>query len=200
MSDASTPPPAQPVPSEPSENGTPAASPRERTALGRLVPRSNGARWAALGAAVVVVGGAVTAVAVAEHHHDRPDRPRLAWSVPGADGPVERRAEGAGPGPGPGRPAGPKEHRVFGAPEAPGGRGGDSRTAPAPLPSLAIGEAAAKAAAAVTGGKVESLRVVAQEGGGSAWLAVVLGPDGVRHAVTVSGTDGTVSGNTPLTR
>lgn len=49
------------------------------------------------------------------------------------------------------------------------------------------------------GGKVESLRAVAQEGGGSAWRAVVIGPDGVRHAVTVSGTDGTVTGNTVLT-
>ncbi|WP_326586154.1 hypothetical protein [Streptomyces sp. NBC_01294] len=52
----------------------------------------------------------------------------------------------------------------------------------------------------MTGGKVESLRVVGQEGGGSAWLAVVLGPDGVRHAVTVSGTDGTVTSNTTVDR
>ncbi|MER5808310.1 hypothetical protein ABT143_08980 [Streptomyces sp. NPDC002033] len=48
------------------------------------------------------------------------------------------------------------------------------------------------------GGKVESLRAVAQEGGGGAWRAVVLGQDGVRHAVIVSGADGTITGNTPL--
>ncbi|MEU3727162.1 hypothetical protein, partial [Streptomyces sp. NPDC031705] len=35
---------------------------------------------------------------------------------------------------------------------------------------------------------------------GSAWQAVVLGPDGVRHAVTVSGSDGTITANTPLNR
>jgi hypothetical protein len=53
-----------------------------------------------------------------------------------------------------------------------------------------------KAAAAVAGGRVESLRVVGQQGGGSAWLAVVIGPDGVRHDVTLSGADGAVTGNT----
>lgn len=83
-------------------------------------------------------------------------------------------------------------------PGAPGGKGGLHKAAPAPLPSLAIGEAADKAAAAVTGGKVEGLRVIAQDGGGSAWLAVVLGPDGVRHAVTVSGADGTITSNTVI--
>ncbi|MFD3696984.1 hypothetical protein ACFWUZ_12660 [Streptomyces sp. NPDC058646] len=201
MSESSIPPPVQPEPSEPSEpsrNGTPAAGSRGRAALGRLVPRSSGARWAVLGAAVVVVGGGVAAVAVAEHHHDRPDRPRFARVVPGPEGPVERRLEGGGPGH---RQAGPKEHKALGDHEAaPDGRAGLFKAAPAPLPSLAIGEAAEKAAAAVTGGKVESLRAVAQEGGGGAWLAVVLGPDGVRHAVTVSGTDGTVSGNTRLDR
>ncbi|MEU9193186.1 hypothetical protein [Streptomyces hundungensis] len=53
-----------------------------------------------------------------------------------------------------------------------------------------------KAAGAVPSGKVESLLVVAQQGGGSAWQAVVLGTDGIRHAVTLAGADGTVTSNT----
>ncbi|MFF3017385.1 hypothetical protein [Streptomyces sp. NPDC057939] len=214
MPDSSIPPSAQPEPaaqpgpSAPPQDGTPAPGPRGRAALGRLVPRSNGARWGALGAAVVLVAGGVAVLAAAEHHHDRDDRPRFARIAPGVHGPGEHRAE-AVPGHD-GDQAGPGEHRALGGPEGRGaGGGGPERrgtgggpvqAAPAPLPSLAIGDAAGKAAAAVTGGKVESLRAVAQEGGGSAWLAVVLGPDGVRHAVTVSGTDGTVTGNTPVAR
>ncbi|MGW6860478.1 hypothetical protein [Streptomyces xanthophaeus] len=204
--------PEQPQQPQQSADRAPAAAEnRGRAALGRLVPRSKGARWAVLGAAVVVVGGGVAAVAVAGHHHGRGDRGlHVVRAVPGhGGGPVERRLEGAGPGHGRGDvaredgaplKAGPKERGGPGAHELPGLRGGSAGTAPAPLPSLAIGDAADKAAAAVTGGKVESLRVVAQEGGGSAWLAVVLGPDGVRHAVTVSGTDGSVSSNTTLDR
>lgn len=65
----------------------------------------------------------------------------------------------------------------------------------APLPSLPATQAVDKAAGAVSGGKVESLRVVVEQGGASAWDAVVLGPDGVRHDVTLSGSDGTVTGN-----
>ncbi len=199
--------------------GAPQAGPRKRVDLGRLVPRRKGARWAALGAAVVIVGGAAVAVAVDEHHDERMSGPRFGWAEAYHEG-GKRRG-----------PAGGGEHgeRAFGDPEnrkhpkdlkdlkdlkvlkemreaAPNprageqGPGGSAKTAPAPLPSLAIGQAADKAAGAVDGGKVESIRVVAQEGGGSAWLAVVLGPDGVRHAVTVSGTDGTVTSNVPVTR
>lgn len=40
--------------------------------------------------------------------------------------------------------------------------------------------------------------MIGQEGGGSAWLAVVVGPDGVRHRVTLSGADGAVTGNTTV--
>ncbi|MFF8266693.1 hypothetical protein ACF059_04790 [Streptomyces sp. NPDC016562] len=206
------------VPPRPSEQSGPSEQPgqpekapgggaRQRAALGRLVPRSRAARWAAAGAAVVVVGGGVAALAVADHHdHHRADRgPRFHWTVPG-------------PGPGPGGdgrhapqphhegkrgdldvPALPKLPEGLGRPDGGAGRQGPGAAAPAPLPSLAIGEAADKAAAAVPGGKVESLRPVAQDGGGSAWLAVVLGQDGVRHAVTVSA-DGTVTGNTPVDR
>ncbi|MFJ6793501.1 hypothetical protein [Streptomyces sp. NPDC091268] len=229
MSDAFPPPdrPAQPPQPVTSTTSTqPAASPqpqdaaqdagrgagRRRAAAGRLVPRSRGARWAALGAAVVIVGGAAVAVAVTEHHHDRSEHgPRFAWAESGprgggrAVGPGEGGEHGPGGGgelrggrrfEGPGRPEGPRVRDGLEGPEAAPGRPGTPKTAPAPLPSLAIGAAAEKAAAAVPGGKVESLRVVAQEGGGSAWRAVVLGPDGVRHAVTVSGTDGTVTDHT----
>ncbi len=177
---------------------------RKPATLGRLVPRGRSTRWVAAGAAAVVVVGVVTAVAVAEHHdrHVRVERggPRIAWDGPGPEGNFRGGPQKAEPrherGPGePGRPA---------APDAPGGpgrhAGGKGAPAPAPIPSLAIGEAAEKAAAAVPGGKVAGLRAVAQEGGGSAWLAVVVGADGVRHAVTVSGTDGTITSNTTMDR
>ncbi|MFF3677960.1 hypothetical protein ACFYYS_28810 [Streptomyces sp. NPDC002120] len=198
-----------PPPSEQPETA-PETGARKRAALGRLVPRTTTARWVAAGAAVVVVGGGLAAVAVAERHDGPGGRgPRLVWAEPGEKGgfkhgpqgvepPHERKGGRGGPEAserraelfGPGVPDAP------GVPGGPGGKAGAHKAAPAPLPSLAIGEAADKAAAAVTGGKVESLRVIAQEGGGSAWLAVVLGPDGVRHAVTVSGADGAITGNT----
>ncbi|MGY0459158.1 hypothetical protein ACW14Y_02710 [Kitasatospora sp. cg17-2] len=68
--------------------------------------------------------------------------------------------------------------------------------APAPLPSADAADAAVKASSAVPGGKVESLRPVSATGGGRAWQAVVLGPDGVRHAVTVDGTTLALTSNT----
>ncbi|MFG2989578.1 hypothetical protein ACGFZK_09880 [Streptomyces sp. NPDC048257] len=181
----------------------PEAGTRKSAALGRLVPRGKSARWVAAGAVAVVVVGGVTAVAVAEHHdhHGRVDRgPRIAWAGPGPEGGSRGGPQDAGPraerGPAaPGHPDGPKVHEEPGRP-----KGVKEAPAPAPIPSLAIGEAAEKAAAAVPGGKVEGLRAVAQEGGGSAWLAVVIGSDGVRHAVTVSGTDGTITSNTTKDR
>ncbi|MEU8777620.1 hypothetical protein [Streptomyces sp. NPDC048606] len=184
----------------PEPSGTAPRGAAPRAGLARLVPRGRGARRLAVGAAAVVVGGAaVVAVAAAEHHRDRHERAaRFVWSEPGAPG-----------GPRAAHPAGPGERRAAEGPGerrgAPGERqarrlddGDRIGKAPAPLPSLPIGQAAEKAAAAVPGGRVESVRTVAQEGGGSAWRAVVVGPDGVRHAVTVSGTDGAVTGNTVL--
>ncbi|MFJ4780044.1 hypothetical protein [Streptomyces sp. NPDC088762] len=206
----SLPPSAQPSPPSGQPEGAPGGGARTRVDLGRLVPRRKGARWAALGAAAVVIaGGTAVAVAVAvDGHHDgrAVAGSRFAWSESGHGGGGDghgarkfglkdlkdlkdlqglREAGEAGPKPRDGvrGPGGPVKNRP----------------APAPLPSLPIGQAAEKAAAAVDGGKVEGIRVVAQDGGGSAWLAVVLGPDGVRHKVTVSGTDGTVTGNTPVT-
>ncbi|MFG2875619.1 hypothetical protein ACGFYU_11540 [Streptomyces sp. NPDC048337] len=192
----SFPPPEQP------ENA-PEAGARTRVNPMRLVPRRKGARWAALGAAVVIAGGAAVAVAVAvDGRHDARvvGGPGFAWADGGKRGPGgERGAHKAGD-----REA-LKDLKAWREARGPaskphgaaGGPGGPAKSAPAPLPSLAVGQAAEKAAAAVEGGKVESIRVVGQEGGGSAWLAVVIGPDGVRHKVTVSGSDGTITGNTP---
>ncbi|KJK53894.1 hypothetical protein [Streptomyces sp. NRRL F-4428] len=212
-----------PPPPEQAPGNAPEAGARKRVVLSRLVPRGRRARWVAAGAVVVVVGGGVTAVAVAEHHHhhERAGRgPHMLRFEPGHGGGLKRGPQGEAPGDerarrAPGGEDGSGVRERFAHPDAPGrpglpglpgvpgrfeGRDGSGKgaQAPAPLPSLSIGDAAAKAAAAVSGGKVESLRAIAQDGGGGAWLAVVLGPDGVRHAVTVSGTDGTITGNTTL--
>ncbi|MFG2616553.1 hypothetical protein ACGFXC_02950 [Streptomyces sp. NPDC048507] len=161
---------------------------------GRLLPRGRGARWAAAGvAAAVIVGGGAAAVAVAGHH-DGHGRKEARAAGPERAGHERAAHRGAGERRGPGRAAPEVRDGAAGLGGAP-----KKGAAPAPLPSLAVGQAAEKAAGAVPGGKVESLRAVAQEGGGGAWRAVVLGPDGVRHAVIVSGADGTVTGNTPLT-
>ncbi|WP_329389229.1 hypothetical protein OG625_35620 [Streptomyces sp. NBC_01351] len=200
MSESFPPPSEQQPPAE-----QPPTGPGKSARLVRFVPRGRGARFAAIGAAVVLVGAGaavVTAVAVSDHHGDRR---AVRFEVAHEGGP-ERGPEGLrkfGPdGPGKVGPEAMRKHRE-GLPGGVKERGAEGLApgrgaAPAPIPSLAIGDAAQKAAAAVTGGKVESLRVVGQQGGGSAWLAVVLGPDGVRHAVTVSGTDGTVTGNEQL--
>ncbi|WP_405443337.1 hypothetical protein OG373_37925 [Streptomyces avidinii] len=206
MSDSVPPPEQAETAAHAAPPAVPEAGARKSAALGRLVPRGRSARWVAAGAAAVVVVGVVTAVAVAEHHdhHGRVERgPHFAWAGPGPEGGLRGGPKNAEPrherGPGePGRQAAPD------APDAPGGPGrhgsGKGAPAPAPIPSLAIGEAAEKAAAAVPGGKVAGLRAVAQDGGGSAWLAVVIGSDGVRHAVTVSGSDGTITSNTTMDR
>ena len=68
--------------------------------------------------------------------------------------------------------------------------------APAPLPSFAASAALDKAQAAVPGGRAESLSRVTAQGGGAAWAVTVVGQDGVRHLVTVDGTDGQLTSNT----
>ncbi|MET9962482.1 hypothetical protein ABZ128_26035 [Streptomyces sp. NPDC006326] len=170
---------------------------------GRLVrlAREGRTRWVALGLVVLVGGGAV-AVAAAEHDHGRREHARARLAAEG-------RGHHRGELPFDGR-TGPK-HSKEGKPGAgvpgwpdkagpgAGSRAGGARKAPVALPALPAAQALEKAVAAVSGGKAEALRVVPQEGGGSAWQAVVLGPDGVRHAVTLSGEDGTVTGNTPVT-
>ncbi|MBD0741940.1 hypothetical protein [Streptomyces sp. CBMA152] len=177
-------------PGEAAADTTGKAAPRR----GRLVrlTRQGRTRWVVLGVVVLLAAGG--AAAVAEHHHHEGDRGGYAAEGRGHHG--ERGADGR---------AGQKMR----GDERPGGAGGQGwgrmghgpagggfGQAPAPLPALPAAQAVDKAAAAVSGGKVEALRVVAQQGGGSAWQAVVLGPDGVRHAVTLSGADGTVTSNT----
>ncbi|MEV4560003.1 PepSY domain-containing protein [Kitasatospora sp. NPDC049285] len=212
---------SQPIPPESSESGfeeeaaVPVAKRSLRKRVVRLPERPRN-RWL-LGAAVVVVLGvvAVGGVAVAEHH-DR-GRTVFAWDgdVPGAPFPVK-------PGMGKGERgvvAGPDgklvEGKVLpdgtvlggavvkpGMPGMPGlsvgGKqaGPAGKLAPAALPGIPADQAVAKAAGAVPGGKVDALSVVGREGGGSSWAVDVLGPDGVRHLVTVDGTDGSITGNT----
>ncbi|WP_327281815.1 MULTISPECIES: hypothetical protein [unclassified Streptomyces] len=195
---------SSPQPAEPSAGPGEAKADATGTAgrRGRLVRLARGGRtrWVALGA-VVVIGGGAAAVAVAEHGHREHERGGFAVKVrehgrggmpgDGLMGPKLRK--GGGPdaggdrGPGSGLPG-----------RGPGGRGqggGAAKGAPVPPPALPAAQAVEKATAAVEGGKLESLRTVAQQGGGSSWLAVILGPDGVRHAVTLAGADGTVTGN-----
>ncbi|MCU7826593.1 hypothetical protein [Kitasatospora sp. DSM 101779] len=167
---------------------------RRRT-VGRWV-RGRTARWVGVGAAVVVLGG-VAAAAV--HHAEEHRGSRVALrdgepGEPGGPGGFKHRVVRGEDG----------ERRVVIEQRTAGGRAesGPSagkaipQLAPAPLPELAAGDAVAKAAAAVPGGKVESLRPADRQGGGRSWQAVVVGTDGVRHLVTVDGTSGAVTGNT----
>ncbi|MEW1632448.1 hypothetical protein AB0469_00040 [Streptomyces sp. NPDC093801] len=178
---------------------------RRKGRLGRVVPRGAGARWAVAGAAAaVIVGGGAAAVAVAGHHHGHHDPMakggRTAWSEPDHGGGHGGGRHGGGHGGPEGERPHPKKPKVRDGAGARGDFAKKGPAAPVPLPQLPIDQAAQKAAAAVPGGKVEGLRAIPQEGGGSAWQAVVLGPDGVRHAVTLSGTDGTPTANTPLSK
>jgi hypothetical protein len=169
-----------------------------RVKAGRWV-RRRGVRWVAAGAAVVVLGGTV---AVAVHRHDEGPGRMMADRVPagprGAVGPGGKRfakGEGRRVVEADGRRGGKGEVGRDGRPVGPG-RSGGAALAPAPLPAVAAQQAVEKAAGAVPGGRVESLAVVAEQGGGSAWQAVVVGTDGVRHQVTIDGAGGSITGNT----
>ncbi len=178
------------------------------------LPGRRGVRWVLGAAVVVVLGVAAVGTGIAlKRHHEREvpvfDRayagrgPLAAPGVPKAPGlpgkVVVRGADGSVqvfPGVG-------AEQLPEGAAGVPGFRGfqgvqgvqGGS-LAPAALPAVPADQAVAKAAAAVPDGKVDALAVVGREGGGSSWSVEVLGADGVRHLVTVDGTDGSVTGNT----
>ncbi|QHC22712.1 hypothetical protein [Streptomyces sp. GS7] len=164
----------------PQEEPKAAGAGRTRTAAGRAGRwvRGRSARWVAAGAAVLVIGGG--AAAAVAHHHG------------GEEGHGHDRRTAAGD---------------RGWHDGRGGRGGREdrqesgradHAAPAPLPSTNAADAVAKASSAVPGGKVESLSPVAEQGGGRAWRVVVLGADGVRHAVTIDGAGDTITGNTVL--
>ncbi|MFD7832406.1 hypothetical protein [Kitasatospora sp. NPDC059803] len=145
-------------------------------------------RIAAGVAAVALIGaGGLVALAVAHEEHGRGDHRGLS------------RAEGGSSDEHGGRNGGRTAHDgTDGTAGSDRGEGHAKRgrTAPAPLPSLAASTALEKAQGAVPGGRAESLRRVAQQGGSAAWAVVVVGPDGVRHLVTVDGTSGELTGNT----
>ncbi|MFE2729249.1 hypothetical protein [Kitasatospora sp. NPDC059327] len=192
--------------SEPVEGTEPQARPGGkglRDGLrGRRWLRGRPARWAAAGAAaVVVIGGGAAAVAV-QHEGEGHGKHAMA-AEDGHQGHGGGDGEGRGHRGPSGRDGEGRGHQGQGGHKD--GREGEGRedghggqAAPAPLPSVEAADAAAKAVAGVAGGKVESLTTVAEQGGGRAWRAVVVGPDGVRHAVTVDGATGTITGNTVL--
>lgn len=162
--------------------------------VGGFRPRGRRARWAVAGAAaVVVIGGGAAAAAIHHHEEEGRDDHKVASAGDHERGEDSREdSEGRDGGHGRGRDGehGPARAGAFRDPSTAG--------APAPLPALSAADAVGKAAAAVSDGKVESLAPVAEQGGGRAWRIVVVGPDGVRHAVTVDGTSGTLTGNTVL--
>ncbi len=160
---------SQSAPVPPERAAVPASGPAGPGRLRGLARRS-GVRCAALGAAVLIAGGGALVIA-GDHGRGGPEYDRPGYA---ADRQDSVRGERGGH-------EEPPAHGLL---------------APAALPGLPAVQAAQKAEAAVPGGRVESLRPVARQGGGRSWQAVVLGPDGVRHAVTVDGTDGTVTGNT----
>ncbi|MFJ9694285.1 hypothetical protein [Kitasatospora sp. NPDC101183] len=153
--------------------------------------RGRSARWVVAGAAVVVLGGGAAAVAV-HHGEGHGDGRRFAAGEQEHGGHQGRHGHH-------GQDGQDGQHGQHGQDQRnrqEENAGGDSAEAPAPLPSADAASALAKASGAVSGGKVESLAPVSEQGGGRAWRVVVLGPDGVRHAVTVDGD--TVTGNTVL--
>ncbi|MFG2951053.1 hypothetical protein [Streptomyces adustus] len=182
--------------------------PAEKKPSGMRRLRGRRARWAVAGAAaVVVIGGGAAAAAL--HHHEEEDRGEHSTvSAGGHEWRDGKRAESEDRD---GSDGAKERDGSDGAKERDGrvrdgergsraedGLGSSAGEAPAPLPSLAAADAVDKAVAAVKDGKVESLAPVTQQGGGQAWRVVVVGPDGVRHVVTIDGTGGTLTGNTVL--
>ncbi|MET7987687.1 MULTISPECIES: hypothetical protein [unclassified Streptomyces] len=157
------------------------------------------ARWAVAGAAaVVVIGGGVAAAAIHHHEEDRGEH-KMAFAGGGhewQDGP-RAKSEGRDGAAGVKERDGRSRNGERGSLGEDGGSS-SAGEAPAPLPSLSAADAVSKATSAVKDGKVESLAPVTEQGGGRAWRIVVVGPDGVRHVVTIDGTGGTLTGNTVL--
>lgn len=211
---------------EPAPGPAPApASWRRPLRLLRL-PRRRGVRRVLGAAVVVVLGVVAVGAGVAlERHHERgvpvfdrahagrgpvrvPDVPGLPDlpGLPGRAGKLVVRGEDGSvqviDGDGALRPGstvvpdgtGPDGTGPDGS--GPVGNGPVGRLAPAALPAVPADQALAKAVAAVPNGKAAALAAVPREGGGSSWSVEVLGPDGVRHLVTVDGADGSVTGNT----
>ncbi|WP_042387123.1 PepSY domain-containing protein [Streptacidiphilus melanogenes] len=175
-----------------------AEQPARRRGPVRRVVTGRRSRWVVGGVvAVVLVGGSAAVTAAVVHHSDGhvavavgPD------GLPGLKRVIAQQAGGFGGG-----AVVVKGGQVVAVPgpAVPGAAGplvAGTSVAPAPLPSLSADQAVTKAEAAVSGGKAESLATVPEAGGGTAWQVVVLGPDGVRHLLTLDGASGSVTSNT----
>ncbi|MFD0257513.1 hypothetical protein ACFVH7_04435 [Kitasatospora indigofera] len=152
--------------------------PHEKQAPTRRWRPGHRARWGGAAAAAILIAGGAVAVAAHDGSEERDDRASTQ-----ADGRGHDRVDRAD-----GRDGEQNDDRSDAGPAQ----------APAPLPSLDAADAVVKASSAVPGGKVESLHPVSVTGSGQAWQAVVLGPDGVRHAVTVDGATFAITSNTVI--
>ncbi|MFJ8472397.1 hypothetical protein [Kitasatospora sp. NPDC094011] len=170
--------PVPPAGEEPEIPEVPPVEPRRRR-VQRLRAWTGGReRRVAAGLVTVALlgaGGLAVAVAAHEGYGERGHREAAALA-----------GDGAGYGAGHGHRQGQGHGR---------GHGNGDGGAPAALPAVAASAALEKAQAAVPGGRVESLRRVGEQGGGAAWAVTVVGPDGVRHLVTVDGSGGQLTSN-----
>jgi hypothetical protein len=153
-------------------------------------------RWVAGGlAAVVLIGGSSAVTAAVVNHGGGSEVAAVRVGPDGLAG-LKRALAGGRIGAGAVPVKGGQVGVLPGGLAVPDGSGMTS--APAPLPTLSAAQAAGKAFAAVSGGKVESLAPLPEQGGGSAWQAVVVGPDGVHHLVTLDGSSGAITSNTVI--
>jgi uncharacterized membrane protein YkoI len=198
-------PPKQPESTPDSPVALPKPAKSAKTFRARL-PRVSRRRGTVLGAAVLLAAAAGAAVVVHHDHDEKGDHGRFAAEHGRAGGGDDRQgAYGQARGGRGGRndesrsrPGGNGQGTQSGQ-NSQSGQSGQSTAgtlAPAPLPAVSAAAAIDAAGKAVPGGKTEALRVVAEQGGGSAWEVEVLGTDGVRHLVTLDGATGTVTGNT----
>jgi uncharacterized membrane protein YkoI len=192
-------PPQQPESTPDSPVALPKPAKSAKTFRARL-PRVSRRRGTVLGVAVLLAAAAAAgAVAVVHHDHgEKGDHGRFAAEHRRADGRDYRQgAYGQARG---GRGGQDDESRPDGnsrsSQSSQSGQSAAGTLAPAPLPAVSAAAAIEAAGKAVSDGKTEALRVVAEQGGGSAWEVEVLGTDGVRHLVTIDGATGTVTGNT----
>lgn len=189
-------PPQQPESTPDSPVALPKPAKSAKTFRARL-PRVSRRRGTVLGVAVLLAAAAAAgAVAVVHHDHgEKGDHGRFAAEHRRADGRDDRQgAYGQARG---GRGGQDDESRLDGnSRSSQSGQSAAGTLAPAPLPAVSAAAAIEAAGKAVSDGKTEALRVVAEQGGGSAWEVEVLGTDGVRHLVTIDGAGGTVTGNT----
>ncbi|MEU2863757.1 hypothetical protein ACIQWL_44850 [Streptomyces mirabilis] len=203
------PPQQQPESTPDSPVELPKSAKSAKTFRARL-PRVSRRRGTVLGAAVLLAAAAGAAVVVHHDHGEKGDHGRFAAEHRRADGRDDRQgAYGQARG---GRGGRHGESRLDGnsqgtqnsqssqsSQNSQSGQEGQSAAgtlAPAPLPAVSAAAAIEAAGKAVPDSKTEALRVVAEQGGGSAWEVEVLGTDGVRHLVTIDGAGGTVTGNT----